>query len=326
MAGVGRQFDFDRFPEAQRSGLRIYPYGGIKSGCQITSATVGTDQKSIVYETSAGTCLLDGKLYSVAAVVTASPVTVPFVPKDDSLFSYKGKIYRGYRNSHNNRGGVQPDILPKGVSPVALPTPVIKAKRSVPAITEAEYNTAVAETNGLKGLYLAKTGVAATGQAQSGSYQNCSKFVIVSGLIKGDIEGYMGAVPGHQEVISFIRCTESASTKGTWEAYNPIFDEPPSTDYLNLPLNSIIGAEVSALDEPQIWHGVASTIMHSRYGASKMREPSGLLLGQALMYYISDRSSANYGKFCDKAGTALAAAANVLPNIRSFTHAYNVVP
>ncbi|MGG6283683.1 hypothetical protein ACQ4M3_19050 [Leptolyngbya sp. AN03gr2] len=322
MAGVGRQFDFDRFPEAQRGGLRVYPYGGINSGCAITTAVVGADQKSVAYEVSAGSVTLDGKPYSVAA--PGSAVAVPFVPKDDNLFSYKGKIYRGYKNSHNNRGGVPPATVPKNVSPVTLPTAVIKARRLVPAITEAEFETAVAATAGLKGLYLERVGTAAQGIAQTGAYQNCAKFVVVSALIKGDIEGYMGAVPGHQEVIRFVRCTDSAPVKGTWETYNPIYEEPPSTDYLNLPFNSIIGAEVSALDEAQIWHGVSSTVMHVRHGAARMREPSGLLLGQTLTYFISDTNSVDYGKLCSPTGTVLAAGANVLPLVRSFTHAYNM--
>lgn len=322
MAGVGRQFDFDQFPEAQRGGLRVYPYGAINSGCAITAAVVGADQKSIVYTTAAGTCTLDGKRYTVAA---GAAVPVAFTPRSDALFSYKGKVYQGYKNTYNNRSGVPPTDVPKGVTPVTLPTVVIRARRQVPAITQAQYDTAMADTLGLVGLYNAQTGLTAQGMTQTGRYQNCAKFVVVSGLIKGDIEGYMGAVPGHQEVISFIRCRDSAANagKGEWESYNPIYEEPPSTDYLNLPFNQIIGAEVASTDEAQIWHGVSSTVMHVRHGAARMREPSGLLLGQVLTQYISDSSSTNFGRLCSPSGTVLAAGANVLADVRSFTHAYN---
>lgn len=64
MPGVGQQFDFDRFPQALRGGMRVYPYGGVLSGLLIGTCTLATGTLSIPY--SAGVVRLDGTQISVA--------------------------------------------------------------------------------------------------------------------------------------------------------------------------------------------------------------------------------------------------------------------
>jgi len=65
MPGVGQQFDFDRFPQALRGGMRTYPYGGIVSGLALSNATIATGTLTIPY--AAGVVRLDGKQYSIAS-------------------------------------------------------------------------------------------------------------------------------------------------------------------------------------------------------------------------------------------------------------------
>lgn len=65
MPGVGQQFDFDRFPQAMRGGMRVYPYGGILSGLQVGALDLTTGVLSIPY--SAGVVRLDGQQFSIAA-------------------------------------------------------------------------------------------------------------------------------------------------------------------------------------------------------------------------------------------------------------------
>jgi hypothetical protein len=75
MPSVGQQFDFDRFPQAMRGGMRVYPYGGIVSGLAVGTVTYNATTDVLTIPYAAGVVRLDGKKYSVgSSTITVSAV------------------------------------------------------------------------------------------------------------------------------------------------------------------------------------------------------------------------------------------------------------
>jgi hypothetical protein len=81
MPSVGQQFDFDRFPQAMRGGMRVYPYGGVVSGLTIGTVAYNATTDVLTIPYAAGVVRLDGKKYSIGA----SSVTVAAVPSSATV-------------------------------------------------------------------------------------------------------------------------------------------------------------------------------------------------------------------------------------------------
>lgn len=62
---VGQQFDFDRFPQAQRGGMRVYAFGGVLSGLEVGTIAYAAGNLTIPY--TAGVVKLDGLKFSISS-------------------------------------------------------------------------------------------------------------------------------------------------------------------------------------------------------------------------------------------------------------------